>query len=82
MKTCTIRARYCNGILEPLESVNFLIEGQELLITLNPVDEHGDPLIWSVPRTLPDMYEDTEGFIKAIYQARIDGTKPGPPPQL
>ena len=79
MITCTIRAKYRNGVLEPLEAVN-LIEDQELLITLNPLDEHGDPLIWSIPQTLPDMYEDTDAFIKAIYQARIDGTSNRPPP--
>ncbi len=76
MITCTIRARFRNGVLEPIEDVDFLIEDQELLITLNPVDEHGDPLIWSVPATLPDMHGDPDGFIKAIYLARIDGTHP------
>ena len=81
MITCSIKVRYCNGVLEPIDPIDpvNLIEGQELLITLNPLDEHGDPLIWSIPQTLPDMYEDPDAFIKAIYQARIDGTSPSPP---
>lgn len=73
-----VRARYRNGVLEPLEDVD-LIEDQEVLLTLQPPDEHGDPLIWSQPRTLPDMYEDPDGFIRAIYQARLDGTRTRPP---
>ena len=68
----SVRARYRNGVLEPLEDID-LAEDQVVLLTVEPQDE--DPVAWSTPRTLPDMYEDPDGFIKAIYQARIDGTR-------
>ena len=72
MTTRSVRARYRNGVFEPLDEVD-LREDEEVLLTLEPPDE--DPSVWSTPRTLPDMFEDPDGFIKAIYQARIDGTR-------
>lgn len=69
MTTRSVRARYRNGVLEPLEDMG-LQEDQEVLVTVEvELRQNG-------PRELPDMYEDTEGFIKAIYQARIDGSRP------
>ena len=67
-----VRARFRNGVLEPLDDLG-LSEDEEVLVTVEATDE--DPAVWSVPRTLPDMYEDPEGFIEAIYQARLDGTR-------
>ena len=81
MTTRTVRARFRNGVLEPLDEVD-LVEDQEVLLTVQPQDEHGDPIAWSIPTTLPDMYEDPDGFIKAIYQARLDGTRIRPPRSL
>ena len=71
-----VRARFRNGVLEPLDDLG-LSEDEEVLVTVEATDE--DPAVWSVPRTLPDMYEDPEGFIEAIYQARLDGTRTRPP---
>ena len=81
MTTRTVRARFHNGVLEPLDEVD-LVEDQEVLLTVQPQDEHGDPIAWSIPATLPDMYEDPDGFIKATYQARLDGTRIRPPRSL
>ncbi len=73
MSIQNVRARYRNGVLEPLEAVE-LDEDEVVYLTVQPEDE--DPPVWSMPRTLPDMHDDPDGFIKAIYQARIDGTRP------
>ncbi|MYD54837.1 MAG: DUF104 domain-containing protein [Chloroflexi bacterium] len=77
MATRSVRARYRNGVLEPLEAVD-LSEDQEVLLTLD--DEQQAPSdqdslsksagVWA------DMFEDPEQFIKDVYQARIDGTRP------
>ena len=50
-----VRARFRNGVLEPLDDLG-LSEDEEVLVTVEATDE--DPAVWSVPRTLPDMYED------------------------
>ncbi len=71
------RARYHNGVLEPLEDID-LSEDQEVVLTL---DDHKQPPsdkgglarsagVWA------DMFDDHEQFIRDIYQARIDGTRP------
>lgn len=77
MATRSVRARYRNGVLEPLEAVD-LSEDQEVLLTLD--DERQAPSdqdslsesagVWA------DIFEDPEQFIKDVYQARIDGTDP------
>ena len=74
-----VRARYRNGVLEPLDALD-LSEDEEVLLTVESQEE--DPAVWSIPRTLPDMYEDPDGFIKAIYQARLDGSRTRPPRSL
>ena len=64
----SVRARYRNGVLEPLDAID-LSEDQEVLLTVEEQPEDASP------RALPDMFEDPDGFIKAIYQARIDGSR-------
>ncbi len=67
----SVRARYRNGVLEPLDTID-LTEDQEVLLTLD--DQSRD----RSPRALPDMYEDPDGFIRAIYQERTDGSRQQP----
>ena len=54
------------------------MEHQFVLLSVDefPLDENGDPLVWSIPRTVPDMFEDPEGFIQYIYESRTDGALP------
>ena len=73
-----VRARFRNGVLEPLDDLG-LSEDEEVLVTVEATDSVcATQPSESVPRTLPDMYEDPEGFIEAIYQARLDGTRTRP----
>lgn len=72
----SVRARYRNGVLEPLDALE-LAEDQEVLLTLD--DEE---------KPLPDpdafvqaaggwvgQFDDYQALIRDIYQARIDGSR-------
>lgn len=71
----SVRARYRNGVLEPLDEID-LLEDEEVLLTVEQPSEE------TAPKVLPDMFEDPDGFINAIYQARLDGSRPHHPRTL
>lgn len=73
MTTRSVRARYHNGVLEPLDAVD-LCEDQEVVLTLDADAVSKTAADW------PDMYDDPDGFIRAVYQARIDGSRQPPDP--
>ena len=73
----SVRARYRNGVLEPLDALD-LAEDQEVLLTLDDQrwpasDKEGlskSAGVWA------GQFDDYKQLIRDIYQARIDGTRP------
>ena len=73
----SVRARYRNGVLEPLDAVD-LSEDQEVLLTLD--DEQKQPsdresFIHAAGGWV-GQFDDYKALIRDIYQSRIDGTRP------
>ena len=81
MTTRTVRARYRNGVLEPLDAID-LTEDEEVLLTLN--DQHWPPQgkgkLSDLAGAWADQFDDPEQLIRDIYQARIDGSREPPDP--
>lgn len=77
MATRSVRARYRNGVLEPLEAVD-QSEDQEVLLTLD--DEQRRPIdresFVQAAGGWVGQFDDYKALIRDIYQARIDGTRP------
>ena len=75
-----VRARYRNGVLEPLDDID-LAEDQVVLLTLDEqtVRPATDPdgLLKSAG-AWADMFDDPDQLIRDVYQARIDGSREPP----
>lgn len=80
MTTRSVRARYRNGVLEPLDDVG-LQEDQEVLLTFQQqatTDDADSDAFVDAAGGWADMFEDPEQFIRQIYQARLDGSREPP----
>lgn len=76
MTTRSVRARYRNGMFEPLDEVH-LDENQEVLLTLDadpqqPVDPEE---FASAAGGWIGQFDDFDELIRDIYQARTDGSR-------
>ena len=75
-----VRARYRNGVLEPLEAIE-LRENQEVLLTLDdyvtPTAEDAEAFRRAAGGWA-GQFDDFDQLIKDIYQARIDGSREPP----
>ena len=75
----SVRARYRNGVLEPLEDIE-LAEDQEVLLTLDeqalPVAD--DEAFRNAAGGWADLFDDFDQLIRDIYQSRIDGSREPP----
>ena len=69
----TIKARYRNGLIEPLEKIN-INEGMEITITISepPIREDGLDRSFGGWKGLIDAEE----FLKNIYADRLISTRP------
>ena len=72
----SVRARYRNGVLEPLDTLE-LAEDQEVLLTLDDQPDRAPDVeeFKQAAGAWADMFEDPEQFIRDLYQARIDGSR-------
>lgn len=72
----SVRARYRNGVLEPLDTLE-LAEDQEVLLTLDDQPDRASALdeFEQAAGGWADMFDDPEQFIRDLYQARIDGSR-------
>ena len=75
-----VRARFRNGVLEPLDDLG-LSEDEEVLVTITGLsvrratDPEGLPKsagAWS------GQFDDYQQLIRDIYQARLDGSRESP----
>ena len=73
----TIKARYSNGVLKPLEKVN-LREGEEVSLTIAALPPSAQPG-W-LERTAAGWsgLVDAEELKREIYQSRLLATRPEP----
>ena len=80
MTTRTVRARFRNGVLEPLDEVD-LVEDQEVLLTLDdyvtPTAEDAEAFRRAAGGWA-GQFDDFDQLIKDLYQARIDGSREPP----
>jgi predicted DNA-binding antitoxin AbrB/MazE fold protein len=73
----TIRARFTNGVLEPLETLN-LPEGTEVTVTILDVPSAGDGDAFRRSAGGWKGTIDAEELIKNIYADRLIATRPEP----
>jgi predicted DNA-binding antitoxin AbrB/MazE fold protein len=75
-----VRARYRNGVLEPLDAIQ-LRENQEVLLTLddytNPTAEDAESFRRAAGGWV-GQFDDPDQLIRDLYQARIDGSREPP----
>ena len=80
MTTRSVRARYRNGVLEPIDPIN-LIEEQVVLLTF---DDQTARRTTDTNEFLKSaggwagQFDDHEQLIRELYQARIDGSREPP----
>ena len=82
MITCTIRARFCNGVLEPIDPIN-LTEEQVVLLTFDDQTARRTTdtnELYKSAGAWAGQFDDHEQLIRDIYLARIDGTPPARQP--
>ncbi len=78
MTTRSVRARFRNGVLEPIDPVN-LTEEQVVLLTFDDQTARRTPdtnELYKSAGAWAGQFDDHEQLIRDIYQARIDGTPP------
>ncbi len=79
----SVRARYRNGVLEPLDTLA-LSEDQEVLLTLDDTEKPPpDPQAFvQAAGGWVGQFDDYKALIRDIYQARIDGSRHNHPRNL
>ncbi len=73
----SVRARYRNGVLEPLDPID-LTEDEEVLLTITgqtvrPATDPGG--LSKSAGAWAGQFDDFDQLIQDIYQARIDGSR-------
>ncbi len=75
-----VRARYHDGVLEPLDDID-LSEDEEVLLTVAVPKSARDPQgLAKLAGAWAGQFDDFDQLIRDIYQARIDGSREPPTP--
>jgi len=75
----TIRARFSNGVIEPLENLT-IEEGKELIITIADVPAELSKTLEALRKSFGGWRDliDAEELKKSIYEDRLINTRPAP----
>ncbi len=74
----TVRARYCEGKLEPLEELD-LDEGEEVVLSIGEDSRRPSDELLAADKAWRENH-DPEAFKRMIYLAREEGSRERPNP--